>query len=434
MTRRFAPLALSALLAACPGGGAGGGAGGSGGGGGGGGGAASDGGGGSGGGGGSSIACSADAGTPSDGAPCSTNADCICPTLCAGGGQGDGGTVCLFPCETTADCATPTERCAGFYCVADLCGPGALADGGAANGSFGGPCDAAATGDGTCLPVSPRPGEPGACAQNGGSTTSCDANASRAQPGLRCAAGLVCDPTDGGAGLCLPYCDPTGQGPGCPSGEGCGAPYGGASLPGLCFSALDGGCLGAPDQPLEYAACGPSSGCGCPLSCAPDPASGPSPDFGTTSYCLASCGTTADCPDLATVCRGGHCVYDYCLATPSGGSAGGALDGRCDSSDAGDGSCVGAADPATGADLPYGLCLGAGSATGGCDPAATRQNPAAACAQGLVCAVDPNTGASSCAPLCDPTADGGACPAGTSCQSQFSSRSGLCLPLGSGGA
>ena len=381
------------------------------------------------------VGCNPDGGAGGEYGSCTTSADCACPTLCTGDGQGDAGSVCLYPCRTTADCTSPTEICDGLFCQPNSCGPGALADGGSANGNFDGPCNAADAGDGTCVPMSLFGFNFGSCTQNGSSTSACDSAAGRQQPSLLCAAGMNCFanlPDGGTQGVCLSLCDPTAATPSCPQGTGCGAGQGGASLPGMCFPVQDGGCLDPNSQPpMEYASCGPNSRCGCPLSCSADPVTGANADLGTTTYCLQGCQTTGDCQDVATVCKGGLCVADYCLSTPTAGSAdagvGGTLNGACASSAAADGTCIGASD-SNGNDLPYGYCLAPGSSTTSCDPAATRQTPSTGCAQGYFCNQDPNTGAGSCAKLCDPTVDAGVCAGVTTCQLYFSSRSGLCLP------
>ncbi|MHB1845059.1 MAG: hypothetical protein ACYCWW_09525 [Deltaproteobacteria bacterium] len=388
------------------------------------------------------AACStsADAGTEIN--PCATNADCLCPLLCTGDGQGDAGNVCLYPCKRSADCQNPGESCDGRFCQFDPCGLGAAADGGSANGNFYGPCNSSDAGDGTCVPTSFGGfGTFGSCLANGSATGSCDPTLSSRDAGLLCIAGDSCValPSDAGSsGRCFGLCDPTATSATCPAGAGCGSAGGGAAAPGNCYAELDGGCLGSPATPFEYAACGPNSRCGCPLTCAADPVTGPSADFSTDLYCLSRCATTADCADLNTVCRGGLCVIDYCLSTPTANGAdagvGGTLNGACASLDAGDGTCLGESNPNTGSDLPYGLCQGSGTSTTSCDPAATRQSPATACAQGYYCNQNPNSGASSCALLCDPTIDGGTCAAGTTCQVYFSSKSGLCLPPSNGGA
>lgn len=141
-------------------------------------------------------------------APCTSGADCGCPTTCVFDLL-QNQQVCEYPCAQTSDCPTLYTVCTGTSCTIDLCG---VALGGPPNGTLDGPCNAAGTNDGTCLPVGTNDAGVtfGICTQEGTATTDCDAGATRSDPADACAQGFICGSpaTVAGVATCYRVCDP----------------------------------------------------------------------------------------------------------------------------------------------------------------------------------------------------------------------------------
>ncbi len=180
--------------------------------------------------------------------------------------------------------------------------------------------------------------------------------------------------------------------------------------PALCPLA-DGGARGAGSQ-LQYYPCTADQDCACSAHCVIDPALRAIQDAGPV--CEEDCATTADCVEAAdATCQGGHCAKQLCgAALTDGGPLDGALDGPCNSEDAGDGTCVPAPGSLNGS--PYGFCRWGGAAGPGMPCGGNGRIPQIVCRVGLVCTGD---GGTLCEQLCSPDAppDAG-CPGGTSCQ------------------
>jgi hypothetical protein len=160
----------------------------------------------------------------------------------------------------------------------------------------------------------------------------------------------------------------------------------------------------------EYGYCSLDTDCACPFACNPD-----DPPFGFSgglgSVCEYPCTSNADCPEVFTACQGGYCAYDLCDVTKTidGSAPNGAASGTCDSSDAGDGTCVVENDAVLGV---IAVCLQGGSSTTTCSGTALRTDSSSLCVAGDVCVAGADAG--SCRPGCQPN-DGGACPSGLGC-------------------
>ncbi|MHB1844843.1 MAG: hypothetical protein ACYCWW_08435 [Deltaproteobacteria bacterium] len=180
--------------------------------------------------------------------------------------------------------------------------------------------------------------------------------------------------------------------------------------------------------PGEFAACAKDLGCAPGYGCE-GPFPGPPPNF----VCLQACAQTADCRDPDDICYpeslGRFCLPNGC--GPGSAPDGGALNGTtffapCDALDAGDGRCV----PYPSGGQVYGVCLASGAAPDGgvCSVGRWDGGEGALCAAGLGCSAR-DGGPGICAPLCDPSADGG-CGEGLRCRPDLDPGflAGLCWP------
>ncbi len=137
-----------------------------------------------------------------------------------------GSWACEYTCSKTTDCPDLGTVCVNQACTLNACGAGTAPDGGSVNGSYDNLCNAAATNDGTCMPVvDPDAGFLGfgICVQGGSSATTCSASAStRCAAGASgsnlCKAGLLCSSP---SATCVQMCDPNGGT--CPGGVTCSA-------------------------------------------------------------------------------------------------------------------------------------------------------------------------------------------------------------------
>ena len=159
--------------------------------------------------------------------------------------------ACFQNCTTTTDCAIISSSCqeAGSQsiCNGNTCGP-SLPTGFPTSGpSFYAPCNAAATGDGLCLPYDESGiGTIGLCfaaePADAGLPTSCTLD--RSDGGGLCPLGTFCLPDpDTGNSACLPVCGFTGPddaGPTCAAGAYCLGIPGGPEF-GFCLT----GCTSA---------------------------------------------------------------------------------------------------------------------------------------------------------------------------------------------
>jgi hypothetical protein len=339
---------------------------------------------------------------------CMTTADCQCPFVCAfDHTQSITSGICTLPCHTTADCPLLFTSFQNGACTTDVCAP---------DGGWYSACNAAGTGDGTCIPERDTQGHLyGACFQAGAAVTTCDGSARRDRGGPLCEVGAAC--VAAGGTECQELCDPTlDGGTACPSGTVCKA-VGGFTVPelGTCDPLGEGGCA---EQALgtELSSCSQNSDCKCPDHCVLDPGTG-------SSICTLPCSTTADCATAYTTCLGGSCLPDYCVSNGRNQSAPGAGYGLpCDVQGIGDGTCM----PVPGANT-YGLCIQGGTALSGAQCSTymidlpPRDMPNILCPVGEFCALSFITFHATCSMPCDSTIVG-SCGAGQGCFSQLPGR------------
>jgi hypothetical protein len=155
---------------------------------------------------------------PGEFSPCQVSVGCNDPSLmCLSFFTG---SYCLRPCTATGDCQVLYTTCQGSgsaqVCYFDFCG---LSN----DGGVFATCDAAGTGDGTCIPVQGGGGG-GVCLQ-GGSVDAGDVCSGQRGPGITtanfCQTDSACIPGGvSGAGHCAPLCG-LDAGPSCPSPTFC---------------------------------------------------------------------------------------------------------------------------------------------------------------------------------------------------------------------
>jgi hypothetical protein len=188
---------------------------------------------------------------------------------------------------------------------------------------------------------------------------------------------------------------------------------------------LDGG-TGFCEPPGEFEPCSLQLGCtGNEIQCV-GPFPGPPPNY----FCFQACTATPDCLDPDTVCEtstepaGSFCAPNDCGpgSAPDGGSSNGtAFFAPCDSSDAGDGTCI----PYSYEDAGTFGTAGAALDGGVCDVA--RSGSAPLCKVGFGCDLANSTTQGICTPLCDPLDAGGpVCPHGATCVQEPGFSAGLC--------
>jgi hypothetical protein len=138
---------------------------------------------------------------------CNTSADCACPQSCVT--DPNFGQTCETPCQATSDCPTAYTSCQSNLCQYDYC---AASPNGSAPGQYDGPCNAAGTNDGTCLPYEYQPNSTdivpiGLCSQAGDAGTGAACTEARGAP--LCAVGGICLEEPNGNSACFVTCNPT---------------------------------------------------------------------------------------------------------------------------------------------------------------------------------------------------------------------------------
>jgi hypothetical protein len=361
-------------------------------------------------------------GTGPDLPPCTTTADCFCPTSCVFDPvyqQLD----CEFPCQSSSDCPFFETACASNgFCAPNPCG----GTDGSQNGSIDSTCTVAGEGPGSCVPWgAPQEGVTvNLCLQGGDTFGSCTTIGERSTPTLDCAAGLVCLPS--GSPTCGTLCNPFGPNT-CSFQEICTQPEPNNPLLGVCGPGQgtsggntgggttsggsgNGGSSGGQPvcnpaaSPVEFEPCTTVANCGCPMVCAFDPLA---VEGGKGDVCEYPCQQLSQCPDLLTVCNGANCHLNGC-----GGSTGnGSYNSFCNVVGVDDGTCI-PLQQANG--TAYGVCAQGGSAETACNATANRSELSEDCVAGMVCIGGAIGTGGVCGDACDPN-QGGPCPAGQDC-------------------
>jgi hypothetical protein len=204
--------------------------------------------------------------------PCTTDADCACDQHCLADPLTHV-SLCASSCTSTAGCSDPATSCQGGACWPNLC-PG--------DGGLAARCNAAQTGDGTCLGtdelsenLDPGAGinRPGAeCVQAGTASQGADCEPDfpdRGAPSRICQPGAVCAGQPDGGGVCRDVCR---KGSSCGTGSVCALTFfdrGAADLADVVYACYPQGANGC----IEGWGSGGTSGCTankdcpCPLSC-----------------------------------------------------------------------------------------------------------------------------------------------------------------------
>jgi hypothetical protein len=134
-----------------------------------------------------------------------------------------GGLTCETPCTTTAGCPNALTSCQTSLCQYNFCDQSL--SGATLPGQYDGPCNAAGTGDGTCLPYStsnPNTGagiDFGLCSQAGSAASGASCGEARGAP--LCTLTGICLQGANGGDSCSVICNPTAAAGACASPNIC---------------------------------------------------------------------------------------------------------------------------------------------------------------------------------------------------------------------
>lgn len=206
---------------------------------------------------------------------CQLAVGCTAGNSCVQVSQSPVAYACFQDCTTTTDCTIISSSCQKdgtlSICNGNTCGPNLPAGSPPASGpSYYAPCNAAATGDGMCLPYDENGVTIGLCFAAGPASTtmppSCELD--RVDGGTLCPLGTFCLPDpDTGHSACLPLCDFTGPddaGPACAAGSYCLGIPGGPEF-GFCLT----GCSASSSTCAANESCAQVPGLDAGTVCAP---------------------------------------------------------------------------------------------------------------------------------------------------------------------